>query len=214
MRLILAVALLAASGSARAEDKEAARKAYSEGARYYNLNQYAEALEAFKRAYWNYEEPSFLYNIAQCHRALKHKAEAIEFYRSYLRNAPHAPNRAEVERIISELEAAEQKDKAVADAPPEGPLAAPAASASPPASTAPAPAAVTPAPAATTPAPAAAIATTGPPAAAERPLWKRGWFWGVIGGAAVVVAGVAVGVAIGTSTTRDPAPSLGRSTVN
>lgn len=125
MRVGVILVTVAMAFSAAAEDKDAARKAFSEGQRYYNLNQYAEALDAFKRAYWNYEEPTFLYNIAQCHRALKHKAEAIEFYRSYLRNAPQAPNRAEVERIIAELDAALQKDRAVANAPPEGTIASP-----------------------------------------------------------------------------------------
>src|SRR4051812_46734476 len=106
VRLVMIVVTLTTTVSAFAEDKDAARKAFQEGKRYYNLNQYPEALEAFKRAYWNYEEPTFLYNIAQCHRALKHKSEAIDFYRSYLRNAPDAPNRAEVERIIAELDQA------------------------------------------------------------------------------------------------------------
>ena len=48
------IAIVVATGfSAAAEDKEEARKAFAEGAKYYNLNQFAEALEAFKRAYWN-----------------------------------------------------------------------------------------------------------------------------------------------------------------
>src|SRR4051812_2999579 len=103
---VIAIALVL-SLTARAEDKDAARKASAEGQKYYNLNQFADALEAFKRAYWNYEEPSFLYNIAQCHRLLGHKKEAVDFYRSYLRNAPpDAANRAASQRMISELEAA------------------------------------------------------------------------------------------------------------
>ncbi|HEX6837771.1 MAG TPA: tetratricopeptide repeat protein, partial [Polyangia bacterium] len=125
VRVGVILVTVATAFSASAEDKEAARKAFSEGQRYYNLNQYADALEAFKRAYWNYEEPVFLYNIAQCHRLLKHKAEAIDFYRSYLRTAPHAPNRAEVERVVAELDAALQKDRALANAPPEGTIASP-----------------------------------------------------------------------------------------
>jgi len=203
MRLVVILVTVAMAFSAFAEDKEAARKAYSEGSRYYNLNQFSEALEAFKRAYWNYEDPVFLYNIAQCHRALKHKAEAIDFYRSYLRTAPQAPNRAEVERIIAELDAALQKDRAVANAPPEGTIAT-----SPPATT------TTAGPPASAPPAVVATTTAAPSPRDERPVWKKGWFWGVIGGAAVVVAGVAVGVSLGTATTKDPTPSLGRSTVN
>src|SRR5436305_13211216 len=118
---VIAVSVLL-SLTARAEDKEAARKAYLEGQKYYNLAQYGDALEAFKRAYWNYEEPTFLYNIAQCHRALKHKSEAIDFYRSYLRKSPDARNRAEVQRIIAELEAALTQERALSTAPPQGTL--------------------------------------------------------------------------------------------
>jgi tetratricopeptide (TPR) repeat protein len=199
VRLSLIVVALAIAFPAAAEDKEAARKAYSEGSRYYNLNQYAEALEAFKRAYWNYEEPSFLYNIAQCHRALKHKSEAIDFYRGYLRNAPTTPKRAEVERLIAELDAALAQEKAVAKSPPEGTLPAPTATASPPTTSAP---------------PDAVVTTTAPPAKTEKPLWKRGWLWGVVAGAAVVAAGVAIGVGVATSSPKDPSPSLGKATFN
>jgi tetratricopeptide (TPR) repeat protein len=188
--LMVATALPAA-----AEDKDAARKAYGEGARYYNLNQFSEALEAFKRAYWSYEEPSFLYNIAQCHRALKHRREAIDFYRSYLRNAPDSPRRPEVERIVAELEASLAKEKP--SSPPPEPALGP--------------------PPATAPQPAPSLTATAPPAAtarAQKPVWKRGWFWGVMGAAAAVVAGVAIGVGVAESPAKDPTPSLGRAAVN
>jgi tetratricopeptide (TPR) repeat protein len=222
------VTLATALAASAADDKDAARRAFSEGAKYYALNEYVEALAAFKRAYWNYQDPTFLYNIAQCHRMLKHKAEAIDFYRSYLRNAPNAKNRADVEKLIAELDAALQKDHAVATAPPAGPMPS-AESAPPPTSngtSAPPPSAGTSAPSsattsgpsatASTPAssPALALTTTAPPRRAERPLWKKAWFWGVVGGAAVVVAGVAIGVGVATSTPRDPTPSLGHATVN
>lgn len=192
VRLLVILATVATAFSAAAEDKDAARKAYSEGSRYYNLNQYAEALEAFKRAYWNYEEPSFLYNIAQCHRRLKHKSEAIDFYRSYLRNAPAAPNRVEVEKVIAELEEALKQDRAVATAPPGGTIdtTAPPTTATQP----------------------ALVATSAPPRS-DKPVWKRAWFWGVIGGAAVVVAGVAVGVGVATASAKDPTPSFGKTAV-
>ena len=37
------------------------------------------------------------------------------------------------------------------------------------------------------------------PRASDKPLWRKGWFWGVVGGAtALVVAGVAIGVVFGT----------------
>lgn len=205
LRLCVMALIVSIAFSAAAEDKEAARQAFSEAQRYYNLNQYADALEAFKRAYWNYEDPVFLYNIAQCHRLLKHKAEAIEFYRSYLRNSPNARNRVEVQRVIAELEASLQQDRALANAPPEGTIAStPPVTTPPPATSEPPPSA-----------PAAALVTSSPPPPrADKPVWKRAWFWGVVGGAAAVVAGVAIGVGIATSTPRDPTPSLGSRPVN
>jgi tetratricopeptide (TPR) repeat protein len=194
--VVFAVAI-ALAGSAAAEDKEAARRAHSEGTKYYNLNQFANALEAFKRAYWNYEDPSFLYNIAQCHRALKHKSEAIDFYRSYLRNAPDAPNREEVQRIVTELEAAIAQEKAVTSAPPQGTIPDVKGPDGKPS------------------APAAVTATERPPTKREKPLWKRGWLWGVVAGAAVVAAGVAIGVGVAVSSSpKDPTPSFGAVTVN
>ncbi len=49
-------------------------------------------------------DPVFLFNIAQCHRKMGHDKEAVDFYKSYLRNAPNAPNRADVQKRIQELE--------------------------------------------------------------------------------------------------------------
>lgn len=220
MRLVLTVIvalMLGTSSAARAEDKAAARQAYLEGSKYYDLNQYAEALESFKRAYWNYEEPSFLYNIAQCHRALKHKSEAIEFYRSYLRKAPSAPNRDEVQKIIADLESALAQERAVATAPPQGTIAAEPAHPAPPSA-----ATTTTTPAATTPPPATrplVAASAGNATAAatttrsEKPARKRTWVWIAVAGAAVVVAGVAIGVGIAASP-KDPTPSFGSVKVN
>ena len=79
------------------------------------------------------------------------------------------------------------------------PLAAPLAIARP------APALVAPPPRAATepasaPPPARLELTARPPARADRPLYKKGWFWGAVGGgAALVAAAVIVGVLVGTS---------------
>src|SRR5439155_18935700 len=104
-------------------NKEAARVAYAEATRYYDLNRFDLALEAFQRAYWNYEEPAFLYNLAQCHRQLHHKSDAVAFYRSYLRKLPDAPNRGDVQRTIGDLEAAIALEKVATRSPPQGTIA-------------------------------------------------------------------------------------------
>ncbi len=85
LRILAAVALasvLLASAFARADDKAAAREAYRSGVHHYDFGEYAEALADFKTAYQRYEDPSFLFNIAQCHRQLNQSEEAVRVYRS------------------------------------------------------------------------------------------------------------------------------------
>ena len=86
-------------------DPAAEAKAHSSrGTTFYNLGRFAEALAEYEAAYMAIQDPPFLFNVAQCHRKLGHSQEAIDSYRGYLRVAPNAPNRAEVERRIDELE--------------------------------------------------------------------------------------------------------------
>src|SRR4051794_14490315 len=137
LRGIVATALLCAlAGSAFADNKEAARESYTEGKRHYDLGEYDSALEAFKKAYLNYEEPVFLFNIAQCYRALGDKPAAARTYRAFLRNWPKAPNREQVERIVAQLDEAIAKDASARAAPPPDTLAP--ANSPPPSTTKPA----------------------------------------------------------------------------
>jgi tetratricopeptide (TPR) repeat protein len=76
----------------------------SRGTNFYNVGRFKEALADYEAAYLAVQDPPFLFNIAQCHRKLGHNKEALDAYRSYLRVAPAAPNRAEVQKHISELE--------------------------------------------------------------------------------------------------------------
>src|SRR5262245_12895186 len=103
---------------AHADSRAAAKAAYVEGKRYYDIGEFGWALRSFKRAYLSYEEPSFLFNIAQCHRQLGEKREALVAYRSYLRNLPNAPNAEEVRRIVAQLEAAIADDQRARETPP------------------------------------------------------------------------------------------------
>ena len=81
-----------------------AKQHFNQGNRHHELGHYQEALSEFEAAYMAVPDPVFLFNIAQCHRKMGHDKEAIEFYKSYLRNAPNAPNRADVQKRILELE--------------------------------------------------------------------------------------------------------------
>ncbi len=116
-----------AAGDSAKDSVGAARAHFKQGRTHYQLGEYREALKEFKDAYLLKQDASFLYNIAQCHRQLGELSDAVKLYSSYLREAPDAPNRAEVERQIRDLKTAieqkrQQEEQAAAAA---APLAAP-----------------------------------------------------------------------------------------
>jgi tetratricopeptide (TPR) repeat protein len=88
----------------KAEAAAKAKEHFSQGTRRYELGHHQEALTEYEAAYMEVPDPAFLFNIAQCHRKMGHDKEAVSFYKSYLRNAPNAPNRADVQKRIQELE--------------------------------------------------------------------------------------------------------------
>jgi len=178
-----------AAGAARAaptaEETAEARRHHAIATRAYDLAEYEAALLEFKEAYRINGDPAFLFNIAQCHRKLGHPADAVTFYRTYLRRAPNSPHRPDVEKFIADLEAVPPAPAPAALAP------APQTAAAPPA----------PPPSA----PIALVAAPAPPAAAmDRPVYTRAWFWVVTG---AVLAGAATAIVLFTRS--DPAATAG-----
>jgi hypothetical protein len=86
------------------ESLATSKEHFNQGTRHYELGHYQEALDEFEAAYMAVPDPVFLFNIAQCHRKMGHDKDAVSFYKSYLRNAPNAPNRADVQKRIQEME--------------------------------------------------------------------------------------------------------------
>jgi tetratricopeptide (TPR) repeat protein len=171
-------------------NKQVAHRAYLEGKKLYDVGEYQKALDAFKRAYLAYEDPSFLFNMAQCYRLVGDKQEASRAYKSYLRNFPQARNREEVKKIVIELEESLAKEREAAEAqaraansPPQGTIE-PAASPEPAAS-------------------ASVELTKAPPPPAKK---SRAWIAGPVVGA--IVAGVAVGLAVGLTVGRPAETTL------
>jgi hypothetical protein len=115
--LALAVAAqLGSAGEARGQG-ESPRQMFESARRHFDLAEYAEALEEFKAAYRLKDDPSFLYNIALCHRLLDHKLEALRFFKSYLNNQTDPARREDVEHKIATLEqeiAADERARAAA----------------------------------------------------------------------------------------------------
>lgn len=218
---MVAVVAIVAAGDARGDARtERAREHYLQGDAYYKLDKYADALREYEQAYIAKPDPSFLYNIAQCHRLMGNRADAIKFYKRYLQDASGAANRGIAEKHIRDLESNLPRGAAPAETPPR-PAAAATKEVSPPAPTA-VLAAPMPGPAETAaPKPVTKLALDAPPpgqpppaAAVEndsrdspegaRPFYTRWWFWTAIG---VVVVGT---VLIAAAASRDPSCPAGR----
>ena len=213
--MLVALLLMSAQQSRAADPRLDSARAHSqEGDSYYKLEKYANAITEYEQAYLAKPDPSFLYNIAQCHRLMGQGAEAIKFYRRFLKDAPAAPNRAVAEKHIRDLEEA---------SPGTQPPAAPTVTPSRPSPVAPAPVSVIPPPeppTAPSPAPPSAPLPSSPTSAGpglnpldplaptstpvsttptvengtpstqneSHPIYSRWWFWAGVG--AVLVGGI------------------------
>jgi tetratricopeptide (TPR) repeat protein len=193
LALLLTLSVATTTAARAADNKAVAKDAYLEGQRLYELGEYQKALDSFKRAYLAYDDPAFLFNLGQCYRMIGDKPEAVRSYKQYLRKVPNGPNRAEIEKIVSDLEAAIEQDRTARTRPPDG-VRPPNGEGTP----APAPA--------ETGAPSAGAtsssATSTTASRAERPVYKKWWLWTIVGG--VVVAGVAVGLGVGLTANKAP----------
>jgi tetratricopeptide (TPR) repeat protein len=70
----------------------------------FDLGNFEKALTEAEQAYRLYPLAQILFNIGQCHRALKHWERAAFFYERYLSRLPAAPNRSKVEALLAEVQ--------------------------------------------------------------------------------------------------------------
>jgi tetratricopeptide (TPR) repeat protein len=208
--LLLAAVLLLGGGIARAEPTDPsaaeAERHWTAGMAHFRLDEYDAAVKEWEAGFRAKPSPQFLYNIAQAYRLSKQYDKALSFYKKYLYMQPDAPNRAEVENHIAVLTKLVSDQQAVATSPPVQPLPSQETKSPEPPAVPTAPAA---APESTTPAPNGASAALTARAPGRTPITKKGWFWGVIGGAvAVVAAGVVVGVLLGTADSTKTLPAV------
>ena len=106
--LVLALSLAQpAAATATTSDKVAARALLREGTRLFDKGQHEAALERFTRAHALYPSPKLLYNIAQANRELGRKVEALAAFEGFLAQVEKPPARlaAEVRRSVAELQA-------------------------------------------------------------------------------------------------------------
>jgi tetratricopeptide (TPR) repeat protein len=104
-----------------ADQKRAEAKAlYEKGLSHYNLGEFDEAIKAFRAAYAISQAPGLLFNIAQSFRLKKDYEQATYFYTTYLRLKPDAPNRADVEERLKEMQEAIEEQKKLGQRAPVG----------------------------------------------------------------------------------------------
>lgn len=193
-RWLAALVLIAlCSASAYAQDFQTH---YNLALALYQAQKYEESVPEFKAAYEIDPKPGLLFNIAQAYRKAGHPRDAIQYYDRYLSVEPRldGDTRRKVDGYLAEarntLAALElemkrrlAEEKAAREQEPP-PIEAPTTRVEP----------VTPQPAAQPATPAGLVAVE---SHASKPIYKRWWFWTIVGG--VVAAGVVTGVVVGTS---------------
>jgi hypothetical protein len=112
------------------------------------------------------------------------KPNAARFYRTYLHKVPNVPNRADVQRMIDNLDAAMEKEKAERPAPQVAPSPAPKVEPEKP-----------------EPPKTVALTVEAPRPQATTPVYKKWWLWTVVG---VAVVGAAVGIGVGVTESKGP----------
>jgi tetratricopeptide (TPR) repeat protein len=161
---VLAVVLSARVAAADDTATRTARRHFDRGQKLYALTKFREALDEYQQAFDAKPIPDFLFNIGQCYRNLGDYDSAIFSYKKYLAATPDAPNRAQVEQLIDELQTRkDQEDARRLDLQRPPPVA---------------------------PAPPPPSPVTAPPAPpASHPIYTRWWFWTGVG---VLAAGAGV----------------------
>lgn len=104
------------------EASRQAKDAFSEGTSFFSLGKWNEAIECWQRGFQIKPDPIFLYNIAQAYRLGENHEQALFFYKSYLRNAPKASNREEVQDKMRELEKVIAARKSTREMAPDTPI--------------------------------------------------------------------------------------------
>lgn len=104
--LWLATMLMPINAAAQEQLDEAARLTFESAREAFVAGDYENALARFRQAYQLSPRPGLLYNIAQTLDRLRRDEETLQALRDYLRAAPDAQNRSEVEARIRVLERA------------------------------------------------------------------------------------------------------------
>jgi hypothetical protein len=104
--LVLAMAMVFATGTVSADSRSEARAHYQAGVKFYSGGDYQSAIREFSAAQQLAPADLNNYNLALCYDKLGDPEPAIQYYRAFLDKQPNTDKRAEIEASISRLEAA------------------------------------------------------------------------------------------------------------
>ena len=85
-------------------DRVAAKQAYEEALRAFNLGHWQDAVAGFERSYTLSGDPALLFNVAQAQRQAGNMKEAVIAYKAFLREKPDTPHREMIEAKLKEIE--------------------------------------------------------------------------------------------------------------
>lgn len=123
----LALTVLAIPAVVFAQDNTArAREHYKTAQEDYKAGRYRNAVVQLKKAYAIKPHPTVLRQMGHCYKALGDIDNALENYQLYVEMAPGAPDLAEIQETIRELEEAQKDQPQAAPAPVVAPIPVPA----------------------------------------------------------------------------------------
>lgn len=150
----------------------------AEGRRLYGERNFDGALGEFDLAYRLDADPRLLLNMGRCHYMAGRPKEALEVYKQVLKQRLTGEQRVDVLNSVTKatIKLAEQQQAAAAQPP--------------------------------SPTPSVDLAPISPTSQSPKPtpLYRKGWFWGIIGGVTAVGLAVGLGLGFGLRSTSGPGP--------
>jgi tetratricopeptide (TPR) repeat protein len=195
MKALILVAVLAgvAVAAPDAAQMQKAKVHFKQGKELYDKGDWRGAIAEYEAAYKFAPLAELVFNIAKAQQKGGDIEAALASYQRYIDLDPTGRGSLEARKQVDTLKAQVDARRAAADKAAADKAAADKAAADQAAAEE----------------AARVAALTKPAPAPKTPSTKRPWFWAVVGvGAAVVVAGVAAGAAVGASP-KDPVPTYG-----
>lgn len=190
---LLALLALGGASSARAADGPPAPELMTIQARlqvaiaHFNAERFDEARAVFLEVYQQKQDARLLFNLGSCYRRLNQYEKAIEYYAHFVQAVPQSPLIPEAKAYLAELRAKQDASRTAADKEQnELKLRIAEERAREAESTAKAHEEAR---------KKAELDLVQKTREVDKPLYKRAWFWGLLGGLAA--AGIATGIGVG-----------------